>query len=64
MKIVRCKPILQIGHNKKIIRKFKSIKEATKKTNINGGNISQVCNGKRFSAGGYFWEFDGVVNGK
>jgi len=57
MKILKCKPVLQIGDDNRIIAKFKSIKQATKKTKINSGNISQACNGKRLSAGGFSWKF-------
>lgn len=34
---------------------FKSSEDAYRKTGINAGNIRQVCNGKRKSAGGYQW---------
>lgn len=57
MKTAKCKIVLQLNNNGKILKQFKSIKEASKKTRINGGNISQTCNKKRFSAGGYIWKF-------
>ena len=34
-----------------------SIKEASKQTGINHGNISAVCNGKRKTTGGYRWKY-------
>lgn len=37
-------------------REFESIKEAAKQSNTYACNISQVINGKRKSAGGYFWK--------
>lgn len=48
-----CKPIKCLETN--II--YKSATEAQLKTNINRGNISEVCNNKRKTAGGFHWEF-------
>lgn len=39
----------------KIIQIFNSIHEASNITGINRANITQVCNNKRKSAGGYYW---------
>lgn len=36
---------------------FSSIMEAYRKTRIHYGNISNVCNGKHKTAGGYHWKF-------
>lgn len=36
---------------------FPSLSEAARQANINCGNIRQVCNGKRKTAGGYRWKF-------
>lgn len=36
---------------------YASTREAERKTNICHNNISQVCNGKRQTAGGYHWKF-------
>ena len=36
---------------------YNSIKEAAIKNNINKGNISSVCNGKRQTAGGFHWKY-------
>ena len=36
---------------------YDSMTEAFKKTNINASHISQVCKGKRETAGGYHWEY-------
>lgn len=38
---------------------YKSIYEASHKTNIHGCNIYRCCVGKRKSAGGYHWEYIG-----
>ena len=40
----------------KIVSKFNSISEASKKTGINIGNISRCCNGHCKTAGGYVWK--------
>lgn len=42
----RPKEVLEIGKNGEILATYKSISEASKKTNIDSGNISKVCNGK------------------
>ena len=36
---------------------FESTKDAERKTGISQGNISQVCNGKRKTIGGFHWKF-------
>lgn len=36
---------------------FESTMDAQRKTGINGGSISEVCNGKRKTAGGFHWQF-------
>lgn len=36
---------------------YESVHEAARQTGISNGNISQCCNGKRKSAGGFHWEF-------
>lgn len=37
--------------------KYKSIREAARKNNIQNSSIYAVCSGKRFTAGGYEWKF-------
>lgn len=51
------KPIIQLSKNGEIISKYSSTKEASEITGICYANISQCCNGKRKSAGGYVWQF-------
>jgi group I intron endonuclease len=52
----RKKSIIQIDkYTMEIISEFPSIKEAFEITKID--HISDVCNGKRKTAGGYIWEF-------
>ena len=36
---------------------FESISDAERKTGISKGNISQVCRGKRKTAGGFHWRY-------
>ena len=51
-------PVNQINiKTGKIIATFDGMKEAARQTGINCGSISKVCNGKKPSAGGSFWEF-------
>jgi hypothetical protein len=51
-------PVNQINiKTGKIIATFDGMKEAARQTVINCGSISKVCNGKKPSAGGSFWEF-------
>ena len=39
-----------------VLAEYSSIAEAEKKTGINNRHISDVCNGKRKSAGGFYWK--------
>jgi hypothetical protein len=41
----------------KIIQTFNSARDAERTTGINNSNISQVCQGKRKTAGGFIWCF-------
>lgn len=36
---------------------FESMSDVQRKTGISHGNISQVCNGSRKTAGGYHWKY-------
>ena len=36
---------------------YLSAHEASRKTGISQGNISSVCRGERFTAGGYIWKY-------
>ena len=51
------KEIYQIGYNLQILKKFKSIQEASRELKIKDSHISEVCNKKTISAGGYYWSF-------
>lgn len=51
------KSVCQIDDNGDVLCVFKSQSEASRKTGISQGNISECCNGRRSHAGGYVWEF-------
>lgn len=51
------KPILQYDLNKKLIKEYKSMTEASNTNNFNLNSISQCCLGKTKSYNGYYWEF-------
>ena len=40
-----------------LLQNIEGKNEAGRKTGISGANISQVCKGKRASAGGYLWTY-------
>ena len=51
------KAVVQYDKNEKKISEYVSAIEAENKTGIGRSHISQCCNGKRKSAGGYIWRF-------
>lgn len=51
----KCKPVIQFDLNNNKINEFISINEAMRQTNIR--HIHSVCNGKRKTAGGYYWAY-------
>ena len=51
------KEIIQYSLNLIEIARFKSIKDASRKTNTNNSNISGVCMGKYKTAGGFIWKY-------
>ncbi len=53
----REKPVCQLDKLNNVVRQFPSISEASRQTGIAVCNISQVCNGKLKTAGGYFWRY-------
>ena len=48
--------------SKKILKKFASVREASKETGIYEGSIRKVCMGNRRSAHGYIWRYEGEEN--
>lgn len=57
----KCKKINQYSLDGKLIKKWSSITEASKKLNISQCNISRVVAGHKNKAGGYMWRY-GFVN--
>ena len=53
----RGKKVMQYDKSKKIIAQYSSVREASRKTNINIAGICDCCNNKRRTAGGYHWEY-------
>ena len=51
--IYKTKPVICVETG----QKFLSTCDASRKTGIDQGSISKVCNGKNKSAGGYHWQF-------
>lgn len=56
------KAVLQFGKNGDLIERFPTVSEAEKKLNVPKAacHISQCANGKRKSAYGYVWRYDGT----
>jgi hypothetical protein len=51
------KKIKQYDKNRGLIEYYESLGDANRKTGINISHISQCCNKKRKTAGGYIWEY-------
>ena len=49
--------ILQLSKDKKFIKKWESLSDASRTLNINIGNISKCLKGKTQSCGGFIWEY-------
>jgi group I intron endonuclease len=52
-----CKSVIQYDKNMNIISEFLSIRDASRKTNIERSNISKCCKNKAKTAGGYKWKY-------
>lgn len=52
------KSVIQYDLDGNEIARFRGQNEAWRITGISGANISQVCNHKRATAGGYIWRYD------
>lgn len=53
------KPVTQYTLDGEFVRHWESAKEASEKTPANRSYITQVCKGKRVSAGGFLWTYKG-----
>ena len=51
------KAVIGINKVSGLILEFPSLREAERQTGINQGHICDCCNGKRKSAGGYYWHY-------
>jgi len=51
------KKIGQYSKNGDFIKKYNSIRIAERETGIHNGSISDVCNGKKITAGNFIWRF-------
>lgn len=51
------KSVLQFSKNEEFIAEYPSIMEAERQTGCYNQNISQCCQGKRKSAGGFIWKY-------
>lgn len=59
----RFKQVNQYSLDGKFIKTFQSIKSANQECHIVAGEISEACNGKFKSAGGYMWRYyDGITS--
>ena len=50
-------PIKQYTISGELVNEYNNIRLAEKKTGISNSNISQVCKGRRKTAGGYIWQY-------
>ena len=51
------KTLLQYNKDGNFIKEWFSASVACRELNLNNGNISAVCNGKRKSSGGFIWKY-------
>lgn len=51
------RPVAQLTIDGHIVNEFPSRTKATEQTGVNGSHISDCCNGKRKSAGGFVWRY-------
>ena len=49
--------VLQLSKDKKFIKKWDSLSDASRALNISIGNISKCLKGKTQSCGGFIWEY-------
>ncbi|AFX92375.1 hypothetical protein CE11_00346 [Megavirus courdo11] len=50
--------VIQLTIDKKIIKKYNSVKEASIKTKVDKSSIVRVCKGKQKQAGNYIWSYN------
>ena len=54
-----CKKVLRFDKTGHFIKRYNSVAEAGRDIKTDCGHISQCCKGKRKSAGGYIWKYEG-----
>ncbi len=55
----RCKRVFQYAKDGKLLGMYMSGKEASRATSADHSHIIDCCNGKRQSAGGFVWKYEG-----
>lgn len=57
---VNSKPVVQYDKNKRKVKSYKSIADASRATGIDKNHISDCCNQKKYrhTAGGFVWAFE------
>lgn len=58
----KSKPVFQYDRNHNFIKEWESTMEIERELGINHRNVSAVCNGKRKTAGNYFWTYERRTN--
>ena len=58
----KCIPVLQYTLQNVFVKEYKSLTDASQKTNINAPHISECIRKKRKTAGGYIWKSKEVKN--
>lgn len=56
--LIKVKKVIQYDKNLKVVSRYNSTKEASKKTRIDRSSITRCCNGIRKTAGGFTWKYD------
>ena len=54
----RYKKVIKFSKDKEIIEKYPTVSQAARENNLSVSNISDVCNGRAKTAGGFFWMFE------
>lgn len=56
-----CKTVFQFTKDMKFVASYPSVKEAWRRTGISRSHISDTCNNRYPSAGGFLWKFESEV---
>ena len=55
----KSKPVIQYDKEGNFVNKYNSIREASRRTQVVISSIVENCKGKRKTAGGYVWRYEG-----